>query len=481
MAEDSKKKPSKDDERAVVDGLLSDMGVDDEMRRELIASGRLQGDVFRVESSEEVRRRTDIGNSLERLRTSLNMVERSVSGIEAAIDRVERDLVPVVLSFLVGLKGNLVTLRTSVIDKGKRRAKTSLQSTYVDVDMRAVVEEEFMRVEETLTSGMSAPILERLRDITEGLRDAAKLTLSELATLKAGVDDLVQRTTTEVEYLSKEMSMKPKVLVPKETEEKLRTFERRIDELMRDLTLSSEKLTNRESEIDGLTKSLAEERARAESFGDALDTLKASPPVDPGIIAELRQNIKGLEATKSLLNDKLRESDERADEAEEKRRESLSIIAERDLAIEDLKTQISALQNDVAKANDGLVELDQLRGQLRSLESGDMVRESERIKGEAARLKSSMDRLTSEHASMKQKLTETEFRLNGYLALMGSTEKTKAFLMLEEAGGELALREIQRSLGVSPALVSKWAEDFERLGIAKRTEKQTLVLTKPAT
>ncbi len=479
MAEDSKKKPSKDDERAVVDSLLSDMGVDDDMRRELIASGRLQGDVFKVESSEEVRRRTDIGNSLERLRASLNLVERSVSGIEASIDRVERDLVPVVLSFLVGLKGNLVTLRNTVIDKGKRRAKTSLQATYVNVDMRAVVEEEFARVEETLTSGMSAPILERLRDITEGLRDAAKLTLSELATLKAGVDDLVQRTTTEVEYLSKEMSMKPKVLVPKETEEKLKAFERRVDELTRDLTLSSERLANRESEIDALTGSLTDERTRGESLGDALDKLKASPAVDLGLVTELRQNIKALETTKSLLSDKLRESDERADEAEEKRSEALSTIAERDLAIEDLKTQVSELQNDVAKANDSLAELDQSRARIRSLESGDMVRESERIKGDVARLKSSFDRLTVEHDSTKQKLTETQFRLNGYLALMGSTEKTKAFLMLEEAGGELALREIQRSLGVSPALVSKWVEDFERLGIAKRTEKQTLVLTKP--
>jgi Mn-dependent DtxR family transcriptional regulator len=59
---------------------------------------------------------------------------------------------------------------------------------------------------------------------------------------------------------------------------------------------------------------------------------------------------------------------------------------------------------------------------------------------------------------------------------MQSTEKTRAFLMLED-NGQLAVREIARSLGVSPAIVMQWAEDFQRLGIAKLTDGKTLVLS----
>ena len=57
---------------------------------------------------------------------------------------------------------------------------------------------------------------------------------------------------------------------------------------------------------------------------------------------------------------------------------------------------------------------------------------------------------------------------------MDSTEKTKAFLMVEEHG-EMPIREIARALGVAPAIVMKWAEEFQTLGIAWVVDGTTLV------
>ena len=62
MAEDPDKKPS--GEKRVVDDLLTELGVDDEMRQELIASGRMSSDVMRVESADQVRRRMEIDKSV---------------------------------------------------------------------------------------------------------------------------------------------------------------------------------------------------------------------------------------------------------------------------------------------------------------------------------------------------------------------------------------------------------------------------------
>ncbi|MFX1369708.1 MAG: hypothetical protein ACFFAY_14020, partial [Promethearchaeota archaeon] len=134
--------------RDVVDELLDELGVDDALKKELIESGRMQTDRLMVESAEQVRRRMEIESSAERLRDSLLLLERNLTTVDNTVDRVERDLVPVVLSFLVGLKGNLVNLKTDIVSKSKRRAKTNLQASYIETEVKGIVEEEFARIEE---------------------------------------------------------------------------------------------------------------------------------------------------------------------------------------------------------------------------------------------------------------------------------------------------------------------------------------------
>ena len=57
---------------------------------------------------------------------------------------------------------------------------------------------------------------------------------------------------------------------------------------------------------------------------------------------------------------------------------------------------------------------------------------------------------------------------------MDSTEKTKAYLMVEEHG-EMSIREIARALGVAPAIVMKWADEFQALALAWVVDGQKLV------
>ncbi|MFX1483492.1 MAG: hypothetical protein ACFFCP_09910, partial [Promethearchaeota archaeon] len=183
----------------VVDDLLTELGVDNEMRQELIDSGRMKSDVMRVESADQVRRRMEIDKSIERLQESISLLERNIMTVDGSIDRIERDLVPVVLSFLVGLKGNLVTMRGDIVTQSKRSAKTNLQSSFIETDVKPLVEREFSRVEESLTTGMSTPILEKVRDVTESLKEAMKITYEDFTNLKSNIDDFTQRATTEVE------------------------------------------------------------------------------------------------------------------------------------------------------------------------------------------------------------------------------------------------------------------------------------------
>ncbi|NWF96292.1 MAG: hypothetical protein HXY34_09125 [Candidatus Thorarchaeota archaeon] len=467
----------KSDERDVVDGLLTEMGVDDDMRKQLLESGRITGDVFKVESAEDVRRRTEIEKSIDRLRDSLNLVERDLTTVDTAIDRIERDLIPVVLSFLVSLKGSLVNLRTTVISEGKRRAKTNLQATYVDNEMRAIVDAEFARIENSLTTQMSSPIMEKTRDVTDGLRTSLKQTFTELATLKASVDDLVQRAATEVEFLTKEVSMKPKVQVPKEVEEKIRVLERTVEELRRDLVLSADRLANREKEIEMLRIALETEKARTQSLEDTVTALRAAPSTDPSVLTELRQQVKALETTRDLLNSRLEDATKRIEEADKKTHEALSTIARKDLEIDELRTRASRLEQEREESSRRLGEIDELKARIRSYESGDMAREHERTRVELERATAVLERMTRDFESLKARLAYAEKTVEDYMALMESTEKTKAFLMVEEAG-QLSVREIGRSLGISPGQILKWAEDFERLGIARVVDGETLVLTR---
>jgi DNA repair exonuclease SbcCD ATPase subunit len=355
-----------------------------------------------------------------------------------------------------------------------------LQRTYVESEVKSIIEDEFGKIEESLTSEVSTPILEKVRDVTEGLREAIKAAMMELATLKARIDDYYQRTSKEVEFLTKELSMKPKREVPKEIEQKLKLLERHIVELQRDLGVAKQKLENREGEIVALQENLAATKKRNESLEETVTRMKAAPAADPQAIAQLRQTITTLEASRDLMMDKLKEAEKRADDSENKGQEQLSSIAKKDLEIQDLQTKAHHLEEEIAKMKERLTEIDDLRAKVREYESGDRIRELDRITAELERVQANYNRMSQELKEAKANQIATQYRIDSYLGLMRGTEKTMAFLMLEETG-EMEIRQIASSLGVSPAIVRKWAEDFKKLGIADLVDDRKLKISKPPT
>ncbi len=468
------KDPDKTGGKGVVDGLLTELGVDDEMRQELIDSGRMSSDVMRVESAEQVRRRMELETSSEQVRDSISLLERNILTVDGTIDRIERDLVPVVLSFLVGLKGNLVSMRGDIVSQSKRKAKTNLQSMFIDTVVKDIVENEFTKIEDSLTTGMSTPILEKMRDITDGMKESMKLTFEEFSKLKGDVDDYTQRASTEIEHLSTKVGMKPRIEVPKEIEEKLKNFERDTDELKHELSLEKQKLENRLKENEELRKSVAELKVRNDDLEDTLMGFQAAPKIDQDVLIELRQTVKSLEASKEVQDEKIKEVEARAEASELKSTEYHGDISRKEVEIGDLQTKIRQLEEEMGSTGARLAEMEELRARLRSYESGDKARELERIKTELERVSANFERMTTDHDDNKVKLTKAQDTIDGYMGLMDSTEKTKAYLMVEEHG-EMAIREIARALGVAPAIVMKWAEEFQTLGIAWVVDGTTLV------
>jgi DNA polymerase IIIc chi subunit len=475
MSKDPKDSP---DRTGVVDELLEELGVDDSLKKELIDSGRMQTDVFMVESAEQVRRRLEIERSAERLRDSLVLLERNMMNVDATVDRVERDLVPVVLSFLVGLKGNLVNLRTTIISRSKRRAKTNLQASYVDTEVKSIVEEEFEKVEETLTTGMSAPIMEKVKDITDGLKGSMKSTFEEMTTLKTSVDGFTQRATTELEFLSKELLMKPKGITSVELTSKAKELERRVEELTRDLGVAEERLKNREEEIARVQSDFIEAKAKEDLLEETIAKMKAAPQVDADVLVDLRQKVKSLETERDLLTKRVGEEESRAATAEKAAAEHRSMVSKKEIEIGDLKGQVAGLQTQIDSTREQLLEVDDLRARLRSYESGDKMRELERLHSEYDRINATFERLKKDHNKALARLRYTQLRLDGYLGLMESTDKTKGFLMVEE-NNEMSVKAIANSLGVSQPIVRKWAEDYQKLGIAQiKGDGETIVLDK---
>lgn len=471
---DKKSKDTDTGDKGVVDSLLTELGVDDEMRHELISSGRMSTDVMRIESADQVRRRTEIEKSMERLRDSISLLERNIMTVDGTIDRIERDLVPVVLSFLVTLKGQLVNMRGDIINKSKKKAKTNLQATYMENDVRPIVEAEFVRVEESLTTGMSTPILEKMRDVTESLKESLKLTFEELSTLKGSIDDYTQRATTEIEFLTKEIGMKPRVEVPKDIEEKIRAMERHIEEMQNRLEMTEKKLANREAELEDTKRQLIEVRLRNDDLEEDLAKLSTAPKADKEALIELRNKVKSVEASRDVLAEKLREAEERAERNEVRIREILDESTKKDIQIGDLQTKLRQVKDEIDKAQERMAEMEELRARLRSYESGDKMRELERIKAEHERAMGNLERMTEDYKKMREKLEHTKQTIDGYMSLMENTEKTKAFLMVEE-NEEMSIREIARALGVSQPIVMKWAEEFQSLGIAWVIDGTTLV------
>ena len=349
MSKKPEEKFTERDKDSVIDKMFAELGVDDTMKKELVESGRMTQDVLRVESADQVRRRMEMDKSIGRFRESTRHLEKNLNLINDGIDRIERDLIPVVLSFLVGLKGNLVNLRSTVIGKGKRAAKTNLQAVYFETDVKPIIEAEFATIEETLTSGMSAPILEKIRVLTDNLKDAANETHDELTTLKASIDDFTQRLSTEVEFLSTELTMKPKVAIPKEVEAQLRELARHIKEMERDLSVATEKVQNRENDIESLRSELAGMKVRNESLEETVASLRAAPEAKAETVAELRKHIKSMETLHDLLNDRLEEAFQELQAAQIENRQLSDAKNKSALLIEDLKGNVRHFDDEMTK------------------------------------------------------------------------------------------------------------------------------------
>jgi predicted transcriptional regulator len=175
---------------------------------------------------------------------------------------------------------------------------------------------------------------------------------------------------------------------------------------------------------------------------------------------------------------KIEEAEKRADEAETKSQEQGSVLAKKDLEVQDLQTKTHHLEDELAKMNERLAEMDDLKARLREAESGDRAREMERLTSEYERVKANHDRMSQELHEAKTTMAAIQHRIDGYLGLMRGTEKTMAFLMVEETG-EMTIKKIASSLGISPAGVRKWAQDFEKLGIALIVDDKKIVLAAP--
>ncbi|MFX1272177.1 MAG: hypothetical protein ACFFAX_10855, partial [Promethearchaeota archaeon] len=155
-----------------------------------------------------------------------------------------------------------------------------------------------------------------------------------------------------------------------------------------------------------------------------------------------------------------------------------SMVSKKEIEIGDLKAQVAGLQSQIDSTREQLLEVDDLRARLRSYESGDKMRELERLHSEYDRINATFERMKKDHDKTLARLRYTELRLEGYLGLMEATDKTKGFLMIEE-NKEMSVKAIANSLGVSQPIVRKWAEDYQKLGIAQiKGDGETIVLDK---
>lgn len=468
------------DDHDAVERILEEMDIEmDPELREALKSGQVKTDVVRVESASSVRRNMEIEKSLESLRESLNLVEHNLMMVDEFIEKIERDIVPVILKFLMTLKGDMVALKESVIGRSRRRTKTNLQLMFIEKDVTPIVEEEFGKVEGKLTTDMSEPILHKIRDIVEGIKSVLQNAFQEMAILKSAVDDYTQRSSSEIEYLQTELVRKPMPETTSQLIEKLDQMERRVAELERDLTMAHEKLKNREIEIAGLQDQLAVANGRVSELEATIAKLRAEPVIDMTQIAELRQQIKALETTRDLLEEKVAAAQAETEEALKVGADLRAEIAARDLKIKDLDAKIRQMAAELEHDKERLADLEQLRAKLRSYESGDQAREALRIKTELARISAAHERLVRDHEITKRELAQAKRTIENYVKLMNVTEKTQAYLTVADVG-EMTIRELARFVGVSPAVVMKWAEDYERLGLAKIVDDK-IVITEATT
>jgi len=462
--------PLKDDEpletdEKMISDLLDELEVPEDLKAE-IKTGKIKQKFIKTESVDVARYKLDLDKASGKLRSSPEPYLDISKNLNKLSEHLEVDIVPVLLKFYVTLKGELSVVKESILTRAKSRAKMSLIKMFIDKDLSYIIDDEFSNIESKSGSEVLEPVLNQVRDVADKLKKYDREIRNNVAEQQRTIEAYIGTVLSVVDDISKLVENIDVV----ELQKQLRERDGIIEALRTELSTKNMQLKAREKEIENLKARINELQARVDELEENMASGEA---ITPGYVSELREKVRALEASRSLLMSKYEDALKHIEESESEIKELSDALAHKKIELEDALYRIRSLESEIEELRKRLAKVTELEDEIKKLKSRDLTHLLELKEQDLNVMKIQLERATKERDEYKQELDELKARMEKLDLLIERDAKTMAYKVLEKQK-QSTIRDLARPLGVSPSTVRTWMNEFQTLGLVKYIDDNTV-------
>jgi myosin heavy subunit len=420
---------------------------------------------------------------------------RKLETLRSDISSLQRGVVGVFAAQLLSFRGKVVELKSRISTEMVERLRMKFYKDFIETMFVDIVDSEFSALEKELVDKIVEQTQERFKEFALRVResevDLRRTIVEQQDIVRSFMQSLEEETAAQRSELAEKQAAVTKLELEvrklqstatagKAAAEAKEEYERRTDELEKQVTQLRDELLMKEVLLDARLKDVEEAKADAEEASIKLGELQtqfevykteveASKPKEEKTAAEL----EAMKAKTVMLEDKLEDTRKENDALDAK-------IKELEVQLKDAQSDKSAAESEAKARAD---ELDKIQGRINEIKELD-----EKIHSLQNELKETQEqipvlemqkeafekatRLMEKERDMAlQQRDLSDERAKRYIQVLGMESNTKVLLLVDEVGS-ITFAELGKSLGSPVGLVKKWARELEKMGSLKiRGEK----------
>jgi len=413
---------------------------------------------------------------LERLRSDISQLQRGVVGVFAAQ--------------LLTFRGNVVELKSRISEEMVERLRMKFFKQFIETTFVDIVDSEFAALEKDLVDKIVEQTQERFKEFALRVResevDLRGTIVEQQDIVRSFMQSLEEETAAQRQELAEKqaeltkMEMEVRNLQGKISESRHASvaseeYERRIDDLEKQVSSFRDDLLIKDAMIDARAKDL--ENANNEiddlkmqigEYQTQIGVYKAEAALTKPRVEKSETEMEAMKSKIELLENALEEKRQQNDVATAK-------IKELELTARDA---VAAKATSEKEAEARLKELDSIQGRIAEIKNLDEKIHTLEKELKAAKESISIVEMQKEAFEKATRLMEKERdlaleqrdlsdeRTQRYIQVLGMENNTKVLLIVDEVGS-ITFSELGKSLGTPVGLATKHVRELEKLGVLK--------------
>jgi myosin heavy subunit len=413
---------------------------------------------------------------LERLRSDISQLQRGVVGVFAAQ--------------LLTFRGKVVDLKSRISEEMVERLRMKFFKQFIETTFVDIVDSEFALLEKDLVDKIVEQTQERFKEFALRVResevDLRSTIVEQQDIVRSFMQSLEEETAVQRQELAEKQAeltkmdmeirnLQSKIIEDRHVSAASEEYERRIDDLEKQVSSFRDDLLIKDAMIDARSKDLENAKNEIEDlkiqigeYQSQVGIYKAEAALTKPRVEKSETEIEAMKSKVNLLENALEDKRKQLDETTAK-------IKELELKIKDTQSEKLAAEKE---AKSRLKELDSVQGRIAEIKNLDekihtLEKELKESKENASVIeiqKEAFEKATrlmekERDLALEQRDLSDE-RTQRYIQVLGMENNTKVLLIVDEVGS-ITLSELGKSLGTPVGQATKHARELEKLGVLK--------------